>query len=167
MKNFVVISLMALLSISCNAQEHNKNTAQNNQQNLKQPSPKGSWNVTRKTDKNGNLVEYDSTYTWSSQNNLKGANPQQMDSLMTRYQSMFGQNGMQMNGTDMNSFFGADSTFVKQFMNGGLFQQDSLSNPEEMMKKMQERMAAMQQQFFQQQKHQPIIPADPKYNHQG
>ncbi|MGB8705457.1 MAG: hypothetical protein WCD31_10545, partial [Gillisia sp.] len=87
--------------------------------------------------------------------------------LMQSFQSRFSHNMMPMNGADMNNFFGKDSTFMKQFMNGGdFFQNDSLADPNAIMARMRAQMQAMQQQFLQQQ-HQPIIPADPKYNQQG
>jgi len=60
-------------------------------QNNNQTEPKVNIKVTKKTDENGNLISYDSTYvkTWTNSN----VSASEMDSIMQEFNSQFGNFG--------------------------------------------------------------------------
>jgi hypothetical protein len=69
MKTTMYVIALALSLTSCNAQEKNKDTsplrAKNEIDKKEAYQPKGSWSVTKETDEKGNIIRYDSIYTYS------------------------------------------------------------------------------------------------------
>jgi len=76
-------------------------------QNNNQSNPKVDIKVTKKTDKNGNIVSYDSTYvkTWTSSN----VSSVEMDSLMREFNSQFG--SIDLNDNDFFQPFAGVKSF--------------------------------------------------------
>lgn len=62
MKKILTALLLPLISISCNAQ---KDGSTLNINETSKSKPKVSYKVNRKYDYNGNLIRYDSSYSWS------------------------------------------------------------------------------------------------------
>ena len=155
MKRMIMVALVAALATSCQAQEQ-----QNDKENSKnsgataQQIPKGNWKVNKETDENGNIVRYDSIYSWSSSGNYDQMKPEDMDSIVNAMQARFS-----AHMGNMPSMMG-QSDFIQQFFNGNPFGNDStqISSFDAMRKQME----AMQQQFMQRTKPQPIIPAEPE-----
>lgn len=155
MKRILLVALVAVLTTSCQAQEQ-----QNDKENgiksgaMAQQMPKGNWKVNKETDENGNIVRYDSIYSWSSSGNYDHLKPEDMDSIVNAMQARF---SAQMG--NMPSMMG-QSDFIQQFFNGSPFGNDSteVSGFDAMRKQME----AMQQQFMQRARPRPIIPAEPE-----
>ena len=158
MKKLAVVSMVALLAASCDAQEHkNSDLAQNNDRTLKQ-EPKGTWKVDKEVDENGNIIKYDSIYSWSSQNNRHILTPEQMDSIMGDFRAAFGERFGDFNGEDFSGFFNRDSLFTKEFFGEDFMNGDfgmDFSNFEDL----REHMETMRQHFMDKQ---PLIPAEPE-----
>lgn len=96
MKVFFIL-LLALNLSSCKGQvEKDSATADTNKKNIgqldtKPNKPKESWNVKKETDKNGNLIRYDSTYTWSYKNFAGDSLTVDADSVMRQMHQYFNQ----------------------------------------------------------------------------
>ena len=66
----MLVIAIALLATGCNGQqEKNASSSKQDQKKVtKFPEPTVSWDVNKKFDENGNVVSYDSIYTWSYTN---------------------------------------------------------------------------------------------------
>ncbi|HEA30062.1 MAG TPA: hypothetical protein ENH91_08735 [Leeuwenhoekiella sp.] len=159
MKKLAMLALVLGLATSCQAQDKNQgNMAKNQTESHKKPNEQ--WTVNKEVDKNGNIVKYDSIYSWSSSGNTQMMNQQGMDSIMHSFTSQF-QEGMP-NETDsfFENFFnndqGAPSDFFQNF-----FSQDSISENQNI-EVIRQQMEALQQRIMTGLKPQPIIPAEPE-----
>ncbi|WP_405291597.1 hypothetical protein [Algibacter sp. Ld11] len=85
MKKCVLLLAVALLSVNCNGQKNEDKKVEITEIE----KPKGSWKVDKEFDENGNLIKYDSIYSWSSSNNMEGLSPIDRDSLMQSFKSKF------------------------------------------------------------------------------
>lgn len=91
MKAKILMLSCALLTAGCNAQENNQSGKTNNTPATGKNQPKISWKVDKQTDDNGNIIRYDSTYTWSY-SNAEGENVSvDVDSVMKSFHSFFNQ----------------------------------------------------------------------------
>lgn len=161
MKKLITLSLVAILATSCNAQDKKERQIEQNKSISKIVKPKGNWTVNKEVDENGNLIQYDSIYSWSSSSdNVKGIKRQQMDSVMQSFQSKFSQHFSSSMGNDFPEFFKKDSLFMEEFFSDNFFGND-FGNGIPDMKSIREKMQAMQQQFMQGQQR-AIIPAIPE-----
>ncbi len=160
MKKFAMLSLVALLATSCNAQEKRKpEVAQNNDKTLKE-EPKGTWEVNKEVDENGNIVSYDSIYSWSSDKNFKDMDIKDRDSLLQSVRSMFNEQLSTDGDQGFSDFFQNDSLLMDRFFSDDFFEHDfggGIPNLEEM----RQRMETMQQQFMEGHR-KPLIPAEPE-----
>ena len=64
MKKYVLLFMIGMLSVSCNSQNKDLKNKESEEKSIKEP--KGSWKVDKEFDENGNLIRYDSIYSWSS-----------------------------------------------------------------------------------------------------
>lgn len=93
----VIAFILALtLSLSgCNAQDEQKDPTARDRSSAeiqKNPGfePKGSWTVNKELDENGNLIRYDSTYTYSySSRNGDTMKIRNVDSVIRSFQNYF------------------------------------------------------------------------------
>ncbi|WP_026811161.1 hypothetical protein [Arenibacter latericius] len=146
MKKLALLSLAAILTTSCNGQEKiEKEQIDNNKQITEQP--KGTWKVDKEYDEKGNLIRYDSIYSWSSTDNLGELMQSNPDSLMKSLQSRFYSNFKGFNNQRFQDLFAKDSLFTKQFFNNDFFEsefgQDFMD-----IDRLRERMETMQKQFL-------------------
>lgn len=144
---------VALSLTSCNAQEkkgdaENNDTAMTNKTET-QNEPRGTWKVNKEVDENGNLIRYDSIYTYSYGNvNGKEIPPQKMDSAMASFQKYM-QERMPQSFTQ-----GMMHPFLSDSINGNFFEKGFFENhwenffPE--MQQQLKQMDSLHQQFFQQ-----------------
>ena len=90
MKKYILLFMIGLLSVSCNGQKNDtKNTeTKENEGNIVE-QPKGSWKVDKEFDDNGNLIRYDSIYSWSSNGKFDNLSLSDKDSLMQSFKSRF------------------------------------------------------------------------------
>lgn len=153
MKTMALAIAVAFSMASCNAQEKNgKNenheSAMNGNTEI-QAEPRGTWKVTKEVDENGNLIRYDSIYTYSFGNiNGKEIPPQKMDSALASFQKYMKQQMPQSFSAQMMDPFLNDS------LNNNFFEKGFFENHwEDFFPEMQQQlrqMDSLHQQFFQQ-----------------
>lgn len=121
----MLILMMALLSVSCNGQknESQKTETKENKDALTE-QPKGTWKVDKEFDKNGNLIRYDSIYSWSSSNQFDDLSILDKDSLIKSFESKFFRNFSQFENQGFENMFTPDSLFSKQFFKDDFFKSD-------------------------------------------
>jgi hypothetical protein len=108
MKRLSLIALSLLITlISCTGQT-NKSESRSNVN-----TPKTSINVKKRYDKNGNVIQYDSTYS-SFSSNIKG-NEQMMDSVFKSFRNNFSEKYFFSNEPFFENFFFNDSLMKKGF----------------------------------------------------
>lgn len=150
MKKIVILSLAAILSISCNAQENRK---EGNQQKKKDTQleasvePRGTWKVDKEFDENGNLIRYDSIYSWSSGGDLDRLSTLDRDSTLQSMQSRFYKNFSRFGNKGFDDNFSPDSLFTNRFFDDDFF---TSQFGEDFMDidRMHKRMEAMQKKFL-------------------
>ena len=131
------------------------------QKNTKENKPNVNITVNKKTDKDGNITQYDSTYSYSWSGNSQ--NPKEMDSIFQNFDKQFGNHRLLI----PNSKFDNDSSF---FSDKPFLFSDSLffshhfgsNNNQKMMQHINEMMRqqeAMMNMFFNNQPfgHEPIL----------
>lgn len=154
-KTIGILLMATLLSSGCNSQE-NKSKKEANPKEVETETPKGSWKVNREFDKDGNLVRYDSIYSWSSSRTMNELATLDRDSILKSMKSKFYNNFSQFDfeKEGFGDMFEEDSLFTKHLFNDEFFEnqfgQDFMD-----LNQMHERMQAMQKQFLEQ--YQPMI----------
>jgi len=147
MKKIAFLFLAAILTTSCNSQEKKDDLEQITDQEKVADEPKGTWKVDKEFDEDGNLIRYDSIYSWSSSDDFGGLNLQDRDSLLQSFQSKFFQRFSDSNRFGFDRFFEQDSLFGQRFFNedffGSEFGQDFMD-----IDKMHERIERMEKEFF-------------------
>lgn len=146
MKSYMLLLLMAFFSIGCSGQVEEQKKSKTSEQDEKKENtvPKGSWQVNKEFDENGNLTRLDSVYSWSSSGNLKGMDG---DSIFNKMQSMMQKRFSMFQSPNMSGFAERDS-IMEQFFSDDFFKDDFFSNGMPNMDDMMKRMEAMRQQFF-------------------
>lgn len=125
MKKYVALAISALLTLSCNSQEKKaKEDAQEGTKAHSTEAPKGSWKVNREFDEDGNLIRYDSIYSWSSGTDLNELAAMDRDSILKSMRSRFYRNFSGFDHEGFSDIFGEDSLFTKQFFNDDFFDSD-------------------------------------------
>lgn len=148
MKKYVVLAISALLTISCNSQE--KKSKDDTHEGTKAQiteEPKGSWKVNREFDEEGNLIRYDSIYSWSSGTDLNELAAMNRDSILKSMQSRFYRNFSHFDHKDFPNLFEDDSLFAKRFFNDDFFDSD-FGHDFMDIDKVRERMENMQRNFL-------------------
>ncbi|TJY36344.1 hypothetical protein [Pontimicrobium aquaticum] len=148
MKKYILLMMVAMLSVSCSGQ-NSKDTKENTKE--KQEStvklPKGDWKVNKEFDENGNLIRYDSIYSWSSNDKLNDLSLMDKDSLLKTFESKFLENFSQFENQGFEDIFSRDSLFSKQFFNddffGSSFGKDFMD-----IDKIRQQMIARQKKFL-------------------
>ncbi|MDO6492499.1 MULTISPECIES: hypothetical protein [unclassified Cellulophaga] len=138
MKKYILISFLILLNVSCNGQ--NSSNKINTETTKK--VPEGNWKVNKQYDDKGNLVQYDSVYSWSSSNKYDNLSDVQRDSIISNYKSKF--------FSSFNTFpkqMRIDSLFMDDFFNEDFFSSD-FGEDFMQLDKIRDRMMQQQQQFF-------------------
>ena len=150
MKKMTILSLVAVMNISCNAQEHKKEeNLQHAKDSIEQISekPKGTWKVDKEFDENGNLIRYDSVYSWSSGEDLESLSLLERDSTLKSMRSKFYSRFSQFGKRGFDDIFASDSLFTKRFFDDDFFTSEF---GEDFMDidNMQKRMETMQKKFL-------------------
>ncbi|UKM63703.1 hypothetical protein GSB9_00248 [Flavobacteriaceae bacterium GSB9] len=147
MKTLKIIPLFSLLIFfNCSGQEKQNKIAQNS------TIPDENITVNKEYDENGNLVKYDSIYSYSYSSSGK-----LNDSLKMEFEKHFKNKNM-FNDAFFNDFFG-EKTNLQDFNPDDFFQK-GLMEHDEQIKKIMQRMDSLHQLFFNE-RSQPIIPAEP------
>ena len=131
----------------------------------------GAWKVNKEFDENGNLIRYDSVYSWSADGNTKPYDPEMLDSL-------FGQIPKFLDpiGKDMAEFFDNDPFFSQIFGSKGnpnlysepftmeeieeMLRNDSLRVDEADVDQLLDEMERLRKEFLRQLRGQPKIPEE-------
>lgn len=136
MKNLSVLLLAIFCASACQSQDRNSTTTK---PSLKQNQPKESWNVNKKLDDKGNVIAYDSTYTWTY-SNINGEEVSvDADSVMQQFRTFFDQEFPSFWGNDMGRPFWSDTLMRPGFFQDDYFDQlwkNDLFRMEEMFKQM-------------------------------
>ncbi|WP_179349769.1 hypothetical protein [Winogradskyella pacifica] len=148
MKKYILLFMVGLLSVSCKGQE--KETKKVEKEDTKTDigeAPKGSWKVDKEFDENGNLIRYDSIYSWSSNDKYDNLSFSDKDSLMQSFKSRFFSNYSGFENQGFSDVFSQDSLFSKHFFNddffGSNFGKDFMD-----IDKLRQQMIARQKKFL-------------------
>lgn len=149
MKKIVILSMAAILNLNCNAQDNKKEAnLQKEKDSIAQTEPlKGTWKVDKEFDEDGNLIRYDSIYSWSSTDDHDELAQKNPDSLLQSFQSKFYRNFSKIDDQRFGSLFSDDSLFTKHFFDDDFFESQF---GEDFMDidRIRKRMETMQQQFL-------------------
>lgn len=150
MKKVAILSLAAILNLSCNAQENKKEeNLQQNRNGTAQTAerPEGTWKVDKEFDENGNLIRYDSIYSYSSTDNLDDLAKRNPDSLMQSFRFRFYRNFSGIDDQRFGNLFADDSLFTDRFFDDNFF--DSEFGADFMdIDRLRKRMETMQREFL-------------------
>jgi len=136
---FLTVFFSALFS--CNSQGLNPKS-----QKDEKKKPHENVTVNRKYDKDGNLIEFDSTYTayYSSAD----GDTVQLDSVLKDFPGFFDQEFFNANGKDLfNTFFVEDSSLNSQFFSDDYFEQQFFDQNKNMLRMMRQ-MDSIKNTFF-------------------
>ena len=125
MKKYMLLIMIGFLSVSCNGQNNASKLAEakENENNVVKP-PKGSWKVDKEFDEDGNLIKYDSIYSWSSTKNFDNLSSVNRDSLVQSFKSRFFKNYSGFKNEGFSSIFSKDSLFSNHSFNDDFFGSD-------------------------------------------
>jgi hypothetical protein len=123
MKKYVLLFMLGLLSMSCKGQENETKKVEKveNQKNIVE-EPKGTWKVDKEFDENGNLIRYDSIYSWTSNDKFDNLSLSDKDSLIQSFKSRFFSNYSVLKNQGFEDVFSQDSLFSKRFFNDDFFE---------------------------------------------
>lgn len=149
MKKYGMLVLSALLTLSCNSQEkkNEDNTPIKGNEEKITETPKGSWKVNSEFDEDGNLIRYDSIYSWSSNTDFEDLATMDKDSILKSMQSRFYRSFSDFNREGFPDIFGSDSLFTKQFFTDDFFDSE-FGNDFMDIDRVRERMESMQRKFL-------------------
>ncbi len=145
MKTVILYMIVFFSSFtSCNSQVvKDKNTKD------EKKKPHEEVTVNRKYDEDGNLIEFDSTYT-SYYSNFEG-DTLNLNSLLNDFPAFFNNEFFNLHSKNMfNPFFNQDSVLNSHFFHDDFFEQQFISQNEDMLKMIQE-MDSIKNSFFEQQ----------------
>ena len=160
MKRYIIILFAAFLSTGCNSQEKDIGDDKTTQmEKAPTETPKGSWEVNKEFDEEGNLIRYDSIYSWSSGENLDELASFDRDSVLQSMQSKFYRSfsNFDFDQEGFGNLFEEDSLFTKRFFGNDFFDSDFGKDFMDI-DKMHERMQAMQKRFMD--RYEPLIEAE-------
>ncbi len=151
-----ILLLAAFLTTGCNSQQNKSKEESDKKEEVATETPKGSWKVNREFDEAGNLIRYDSIYSWSSGDDLEELATFDRDSTLKSMQSRFYRNFSQFDFDEegFGDLFAEDSLFTKRFFNDDFFENDFGKDFLDI-DKMHERMEAMQKRFLD--RYKPLI----------
>ncbi len=151
MKTIVLAIVVAFSLSSCNAQEKKEKGDDQHTFNNKteaQIQPHGTWKVNKEIDENGNLIRYDSIYTYSyGRINGQEIQPQEMDSAIASFRKYMQERMPHSFSQDFLLRFESDSLRTG-FFEKGYFENHWENFFPDMQKQLQQ-MDSLHQQFFQ------------------
>ena len=145
------LALIVLLSLTaCSGQQKEQLEGKEKEAKPEIETPKGAWEVKKEYDEFGNLIRYDSVYSWSY-SNIKGDSVRvNLDSIMDLFRADFVGDSLFLWRDRFSYFPKADSLFMQDFFEEDYFfrnweeqQQDML----ELMRKMDSSRNAFLKKF--------------------
>ncbi|WP_179353520.1 hypothetical protein [Winogradskyella vidalii] len=151
MKTHILLLMTVFLSVSCSGQHNeSKKAAELEPKENVDKMPKGNWQVDKAYDENGNLIRYDSIYSWSSVDDLNGLSATEKDSLIHHFKSEFYTNLSGFKHQGFEDVFSQDSLFNSQFFNDDFFGSDfgkDFMNLDKIRQQMIERQKAFLEKY--------------------
>lgn len=150
MKTLVVAMVVALFSFGCSAQDQYEKGSEKSTLKNDEDSPKESWTVKKEVDENGNVIGYDSIYTWSYSTMNGDSVTMNVDSVMQSVQSFFDQTMPSVWDHNLMNPMLNDSLLGRDLFSDNYFQErwnDDFFD----MEKMFQQMDSIRNQFFNQQ----------------
>lgn len=120
MKKIVAI-LVILVITGCNNQEKEKQQIESDEQEMTTIKPSEKWDVKKEYDEQGNLIRYDSIYSWSYSNVEGDSLRVNLDSIMDSFKMYFGKNRTFDWDDDFYYFPKNDSLFMNDFFKDDYF----------------------------------------------
>lgn len=121
MKNLMYV-LFALTFIGCNGQEKKKQETQETDKKEQETiKPKEAWDVMKEYDEFGNLIKYDSIYSYSYSNVNGNSIKVNLDSIMDAFEGYFDKNATFNWQNDFSFFPENDSLFMNDFFKEDYF----------------------------------------------
>lgn len=154
MRKTVFMVFLFLSFVSCKGQDKDNKgdfNAQTNTEKGTKQEPKGKWEVHKELDENGNIIGYDSIYSWSSTGNYDDFSSINVDSLMRSHQSFVKKRFSAMRDNDFSYLFEQDSLFPKSFFEEDMFMNqfgEDFPEFETMRRRMQQMQDEMMKEFF-------------------
>jgi len=142
MKKLAILLMSALMLTGCNAQDKDAKAKDNS------IKPKIDYKVNKKYDDNGNLIGYDSTYTYYYSNIDKDAMIK--DSIFQKFNEHFSNLSMFEDDKFFDEFFKQNTYSEDEFFKDDFFR-ESFKNNQKIMEEMMKSMDEMKNQFFMQQ----------------
>ncbi|MDD7884912.1 hypothetical protein [Flavivirga sp. 57AJ16] len=144
MKNLIITFISLLMLSSCNAQTDKKT---NKEIETKQDTikPKVDYKVDKEYDEDGNLIKYDSTYTYYYSNIDK--NMMRNDSVFKRLNEHLHMKSLLGNDIFFDDFFTKESFSEDHFFSEDFFR-SHLERNQDIMNKMFSRMDSIKNEFF-------------------
>jgi hypothetical protein len=110
----------------------NKNEEQKQYSSKEGENPKVNVKVNKKYDDKGNLIRYDSTYSYVYSSGGKDSVKESVDSVFKRFRSYYNENFSANMDKKLNELFWNDSLFKYDFMNKDFFSKRFELNEERM-----------------------------------
>lgn len=148
MKKYILLAMVSLLCVSCNGQKNDiKNAEKKQNKTSVAKQPKGSWKVDKEFDDNGNLIRYDSIYSWSSSSKVDNLSALEKDSLLQSFKSRFFTGFSRFENNGFDDVFSEDSLFSKHYFNDDFFDSEFGSDFMDI-DKIRQQMIARQKRFL-------------------
>ena len=121
MKKIAIYLLLFILFVGCNSQEKEKQETQTDKKEKAIIKPQEKWDVKKEFDEFGNLIKYDSIYSYSY-SNIKGDTIQvNLDSVMNSFKGYFEENTPFKWNEHFSYFPQNDSLFMNDFFKDDFF----------------------------------------------
>ncbi|KPM32728.1 Hypothetical protein I595_1155 [Croceitalea dokdonensis DOKDO 023] len=120
MKDFLTVFLASFFLISCQGQEDDKKNKELDHTLTEEP--KGNWRVLREFDDAGNLIRYDSTYSWSYSEGPANFKLRDGDSIFKSFRSQISKGFTGMADVFGDGLSEQDSLFMKPFFSDDFFE---------------------------------------------
>jgi len=114
MKKVLLLLLLATGTISCDAQHRQNEKPQKEVTTIDENRPQAKWKVNKKYDDKGNLIGYDSTYTWTYTSKGK-VHSVEADSVMAAFKKQFDMELPSLFNKSFGNPIRSDSLFYKEF----------------------------------------------------
>ena len=160
MKKYISLVMIGLLSLSCYSQNNDiKNTESKDRDEKIIKDPNATWKVDKEFDENGNLIRYDSIYSWSSDDKYNNLSLSARDSLIQSFKSRFFTDFSGFENQGFEDIFSKDSLFSNHFFNDDFFRSDFGSDFMDI-DKIRRQMIARQKFFLEKYQSEFIKPED-------